>query len=70
MIYITYCNYKGGINNLIVATDSETGLTATSIKSKEAAIVRLDQKITHTRKRKNDPSDLSQRPDGRREAPA
>ena len=45
MIYITYCNYKGGINNLIVATDSKTGLTATSTKSKEAAIVRLDRKI-------------------------
>ncbi len=46
MTYITYRNYKGGINNLIIATDSKTGLTATSTKSKEAAIVRLDRKIT------------------------
>lgn len=46
MIYITYRNYRGGVNNLIVATDSKTGLTATSTKSKEAAIVRLDHKIT------------------------
>ena len=46
MTYITYRNYKGGINNLIVATDSKTGLAATSTKSKEDAIVRLDRKIT------------------------
>lgn len=50
MTYITYRNYKGGIDNLIVATDSETGLTATSTKSKEAAIVRLDHKITQRQK--------------------
>lgn len=50
MTYITYRNYKGGVNNFVVATDSETGLTATSTKSKEAAIVRLDHKITLYRK--------------------
>ena len=46
MTYIHYENYKGGINNLCVATDSDTGLTATSTKSKERAIVLLDSKIT------------------------
>lgn len=30
MYTITYENYKGGINNLIVAIDDETGITATS----------------------------------------
>lgn len=50
MIYITFSNYKGGINNLIIAVDSETGLTATSTKSKEAAIVRLNRKIKQRRK--------------------
>ena len=64
MVYITFRNYKGGINNLIIASDSETGLTATSTKSKEAAIVRLDHKITQRRKTQNNPPDLSQRPDG------
>lgn len=46
MIYISYENYRGGINNLCVVTDSDTGLTVTSTKSKEKAIELLDHKIT------------------------
>lgn len=46
MTYIHYQNYKGGVNNLCVARDSETGLVATSIKGKERAILNLDHKIT------------------------
>lgn len=41
MYAITYENYKGGINNLIVAIDDETGITATSTKSKEQVIKNL-----------------------------
>lgn len=46
MTYIHYENYKGGVNNLCVACDSETGLIATSVKGKERAILNLDHKIT------------------------
>lgn len=50
MIFIRYRNYKGGVNNLCVAVDSETGLIATSTKGKERAIALLDHKITLHRK--------------------
>ncbi|MDE7245549.1 MAG: hypothetical protein K2O18_16470 [Oscillospiraceae bacterium] len=46
MTYIHYRNYKGGVNNLCIARDSETGLVATSTKGKERAILNLDHKIT------------------------
>ena len=46
MTYITTANYKGGVNNLYIATDSKTGIFATSIKSKEKAIVNLDRKLS------------------------
>ena len=52
MIFIRYKNYKGGVNNLCVVTDSETGLIATSTKGKERAIALLDHKITLHRKEK------------------
>ena len=45
MLYVHYENYKGGINNLCVAYDSETELTATSTKGKYAAVALLDRKI-------------------------
>lgn len=50
MTYIDYENYKGGVNNLCVARDSETGLVSTSTVSKERAILNLDHKITLHRK--------------------
>jgi hypothetical protein len=46
MLYIYYESYKGGTNNLCVARDSDTGLTATSIKGKYKATELLDHKIT------------------------
>lgn len=46
MTYITITNYKGGVNNLFIATDSETGVYSTSTKSKEKAIVNLDIKLS------------------------
>ena len=46
MTIISTANYKGGVNNLYIATDSETGVSATSIKSKERAIVNLDIKLS------------------------
>lgn len=52
MTYIHYENYKGGVNNLCVARDSETGLVATSTRGKERAILNLDHKITLHRKEK------------------
>ena len=52
MTYIHYENYRGGVNNLCVATDSETGLVATSTKGKERAVLNLDHKTTLYRKEK------------------
>lgn len=52
MTYISYKNHKGGTNNLCVATDSETGIFATSTKSKEKAIVNLDIKLSKIKKQK------------------
>lgn len=46
MTYIRTANYKGGINNLYIATDDKTGISATSTKSKEKAIVNLDIKLS------------------------
>lgn len=46
MTYITIANYNGGVNNLFIATDSETGIYSTSIKSKEKTIVNLDIKLS------------------------
>lgn len=46
MTYITMANYKGGVNNLFVATDDKTGISATSTKSVEKAIVNLDRKLS------------------------
>lgn len=46
MYYISLGNYKGGINNLYIATDYETGIFATSIKSKSKAIYNLDRKLS------------------------
>lgn len=45
MYAINYKNYKGGINNLIIAIDDETGITATSTKSKEQAIKNLKRQL-------------------------
>ena len=45
MIYIHYENHKGGVNNLCVAHDSDSGVTATSIKGKYSAIENLNRKI-------------------------
>ncbi len=42
---ISYENYKGGVNNLIIVTDDETGITATSTKSKEQAIKNLKRQL-------------------------
>lgn len=44
MTYIHYENYKGGVNNLCVARDGETGAVATSTKSKERAVQNLRRK--------------------------
>jgi len=43
--YIHYENYRGGVNNLAVAHDTETKLTATSQRSKEDAVRGLQRKI-------------------------
>ena len=45
MLFISYENYKGGVNNLCVAFDSDTGLKATSIHGKYAAVQNLNRKI-------------------------
>ncbi len=45
MLYISYQNYKGGVNNLCVAYDINSGLTATSTHGKYKAIENLNRKI-------------------------
>lgn len=45
MTFIHWENFKGGVNNLCVARDSETGLVATSTKGKEAAMKNLRRAI-------------------------
>lgn len=45
MTYISIKNTNGGVNNLYVATDSETGVSATSKISKEVAVYNLDRKL-------------------------
>lgn len=44
-VIITYENYKGGINNLIVARYGFNGIVATSLISEEMAIDHLKRKI-------------------------
>lgn len=44
-VYISYENYKGGINNLIVAQYGLFGEVATSQISKEVAIKNLKRKL-------------------------
>lgn len=53
MTYITTANYKGGINNLYIATDDKTGISASSTKSKEKAIVNLHRKLSKLKQNKN-----------------
>ncbi len=45
-VIVSYENYKGGINNLIVARYGFNGEIATSQISKERAIYNLKRKIT------------------------
>jgi len=51
MTYIHYENYRGGVNNLCVARDSETGRIATSTKGKEQALNNLHRKNKQYRRR-------------------
>ncbi len=44
MTYVHYENYHGGVNNLCVAYDSETGQIATSTKGKAQALNNLHRK--------------------------
>lgn len=44
MTYISYENYRGGVNNLCVARDSKTGAVATSTKGKERVVQNLRRK--------------------------
>jgi len=44
-IIITYENYKGGINNLIIARNGYFGESAYSLISKERAIQNLKRKM-------------------------
>ena len=44
-IYTWYENCKGGVNNLCIVQDCNTGLTATSTKGKQCAVVNLKRKI-------------------------
>lgn len=50
MICVYYENYNGGVNNLCVAVDWETGERATSLKSTEQAIRNLKRKLRTARK--------------------
>ena len=45
MMYVYIKSYDGGNNNLFVAVASETGESATSIKSPEQAIKNLKRKL-------------------------
>lgn len=45
MIVYTYENYRGGINNLCVAIDWDTGESAASTKGKEAAARNLRRRL-------------------------
>ncbi len=45
MTYISYESYRGGVNNLCVATDSKTGMVATSTRGKEQATRNLRRKM-------------------------
>ena len=49
MILICYENYRGGINNLIVAIDWKTGKRSTSLVSKEHAQKALKRKLARER---------------------
>lgn len=43
--YISYWNYRGGVNNLCIAQDHDTGLQASSTKGKEQAIRNLRKQL-------------------------
>lgn len=45
MIVVYYENHRGGVNNLAVALDRETGYSATSLNGKASAIRNLQWKI-------------------------
>ena len=45
MIVTYYENHQGGVNNLAVALDRETGLCATSTKGKYTAVKNLKRKL-------------------------
>ena len=50
-MFISYANYKGGINNLIIVRD-DAGNVATSLKSLDQAIKNLKRKEGKNDKRK------------------
>lgn len=45
MVCVHYENYKGGVNNMAVAVDSRTGISATSTKGAKAAEKNLKAKL-------------------------
>ncbi len=50
MTLIHYENHRGGVNNLVVATDWATGEFSTSLISKEHAAIALKRKMARLRR--------------------